>query len=237
MNGNPVLRAKNAGRPLIWGVVFGSLAAAATVVQMVLLGEVVARVLLEGSGLEEVRRPLGLLLGAVVARPGFVWLREVSVLRGAERAKRRVREQLLTHLLALGPAYHDGATYRRAYDDGRGGRREAGGLLRPLPAAGIPECAGSGPDRRLRAVAGPLERARAARHRAGNTGAYGPDRAPRREAHALAMDRPLPNGRPLPGCAARPYHAQRHSDAPEPAGRRSPAPATHSDAERWKSCA
>ena len=109
MNGNPVLRVKNAGRPLIWGVVFGSLAAAATVVQMVLLGEVVARVLLEGAGLEEVRRPLGLLLGAVVARPGFVWLREVSVLRGAERAKRRVREQLLTHLLALGPAYQNGA--------------------------------------------------------------------------------------------------------------------------------
>ncbi len=108
MNGNAVLNAKNAGAYLVLGVFFGFLAAAATVVQMVLLGEVIARVLLEGAGLEGVRRPLALLLGVVAARPGFVWLREVLALRGAERAKRRVREQLLAHLLALGPPYHDG---------------------------------------------------------------------------------------------------------------------------------
>ena len=108
MNGNTVLHKKNAGLPLIWSVVFGLLAATATVTQMVLLGEVVAKVLMEGAGLEEVGRPLLFLLGVVAARPGFVWLREVLALRGAERAKRRVREQLLAHLLALGPAYHDG---------------------------------------------------------------------------------------------------------------------------------
>ena len=108
MNGNPVLRVKNAGLPLILGIVFGSLAAVATVAQMVLLGEVIARVLLEEAGSEGVGRLLFFLLVTVMVRPGFVWLREVSALRGAERAKRRVRERLLAHLLTLGPAYHDG---------------------------------------------------------------------------------------------------------------------------------
>ena len=108
MNGNTVLNKKNAGSPLVWSVVFGVLAAAATVAQIVLLGEVVARVLMEGAGLEEVRRPLLFLLGVVAARPGFVWLREVLALWGAEGAKRRVRGQLLAHLPVLGPAYQNG---------------------------------------------------------------------------------------------------------------------------------
>ncbi len=108
MNGSLVLRTTRSRASLVWAVVFGLLAAAATVAQMVLLGEVVARVLLAGAGPGEVGRPLALLLGAVTARPVFVWLREVAALRGAEVAKRRARERLLEHLLALGPAYQAG---------------------------------------------------------------------------------------------------------------------------------
>ena len=89
-------------------VVFGLLAAAATVVQMVLLGGLISRVLLGGLGFEGVMVPLALLLAAIAARSGFVWLREVAALRGAETAKHSVRERLLAHLLVLGPAYHGG---------------------------------------------------------------------------------------------------------------------------------
>ena len=97
MSGIVVLRAGEARAPLVLTVVSGLLIAA-TVAQMVLLdevAEVVARVLQSGDGLECVGRPLALLLGAMVARPAFVWLREVVALRDAERAKRRVRERLL----------------------------------------------------------------------------------------------------------------------------------------------
>ena len=94
MSGIVVLRAGEARAPLVLTVVSGLLIAA-TVAQMVLLDEVVARVLQSGDGLECVGRPLALLLGAMVARPAFVWLREVVALRDAERAKRRVRERLL----------------------------------------------------------------------------------------------------------------------------------------------
>jgi ATP-binding cassette, subfamily C, bacterial CydCD len=108
MRGNAALRAGDAGTPLAWAVVFGALAAAATVVQAVSLGGVVAGVLLAGDGLTGVGRPLFFLLGAGVARAVFVWLREVVALRGAVGAKRRVRDRLLGHLFALGPAYHAG---------------------------------------------------------------------------------------------------------------------------------
>lgn len=103
MNESTVLRGARAKAFLAWAVIFGLLAAAATVVQMVFLGDIVARVLLDGAGPGEVGRPLAFLLGAVVARPVFVWLREVAALRGAAVAKRRVRERLVEYLPTLGP--------------------------------------------------------------------------------------------------------------------------------------
>ncbi|MGB3681275.1 MAG: thiol reductant ABC exporter subunit CydD [Rubrobacteraceae bacterium] len=105
MNESKILRAARARGPLAWAVVFGLLAAGATVAQMVLLGSIVSRVLLDGAGAGEVARSLAFLLGAVVARPVFVWLREVAALRGAVVAKRRVRERLIEHLPALGASH------------------------------------------------------------------------------------------------------------------------------------
>lgn len=103
MSESTVLRGARAKAPLAWAIIFGLLAAAATVVQMVFLGEIVARVLLNGAGPGEVGRPLAFLLGAVAARPVFVWLREVAALRGAVVSKRRVRERLVKHFPKLGP--------------------------------------------------------------------------------------------------------------------------------------
>ncbi len=104
MNESTVLRGARAKAPLAWAVIFGLLAAGAMVVQMIFLGEIVARVLLDGAGPGDVGRPLTFLLGAVLARPVFVWLREVFALRGAVAAKHRVRERLVEHLPTLGPA-------------------------------------------------------------------------------------------------------------------------------------
>lgn len=86
-------------------VVFGLLAAAATVVQAILLGGLASRVLLGGATADWFGRRLVILLCAVVARAVFVWLREVVALQGAARARRKVRGRLIGHLFSLNPAY------------------------------------------------------------------------------------------------------------------------------------
>jgi hypothetical protein len=65
MSGNSVLDAARVKTALFW----------ATVAEMVLLGEVVALMLFGGVDLEEVRRPLALLLGAAILelKGGKVW--------------------------------------------------------------------------------------------------------------------------------------------------------------------
>ena len=90
---------------LVATVVVGLLVAAATVAQMVFLSKVVGRVFLGGEGLREVGVLLLWLLGAVAVRAALVWVKEVVAVRGAVRAKSELREQLLSHLFNLGPAY------------------------------------------------------------------------------------------------------------------------------------
>jgi len=89
-------------------VVVGLLVAVATVAQMVFLSRVVDRVFLGGGDLTSVRSLLLFLIGAVTVRAGLVWVREVTAQRGAARAKSEVREQLLSHVFRLGPAYAAG---------------------------------------------------------------------------------------------------------------------------------
>lgn len=86
-------------------VALGTLSAAATVVQMIFLSRIIDRVFLKGAGLADVRSPLLLLLGAVLARVVLLWAREVVAGRGAVRVKSALRERLYAHLLRLGPAY------------------------------------------------------------------------------------------------------------------------------------
>lgn len=77
----------------------------ATVVQMVLLSQVVAEVLLARQGLAQVFPRLLGLGAALLVHAALVWGREVAVQRGAIRYKLATRQRLFTHLLRLGPSY------------------------------------------------------------------------------------------------------------------------------------
>jgi ATP-binding cassette, subfamily C, bacterial CydD len=89
-------------------VALGLLAAAATIVQLVLLSKVVDRVFIEGQDLVDVRDLLFLSLGASVVRSGLLWVREVAAQRGVVRVKSELRERLFAHVLRLGPSYTRG---------------------------------------------------------------------------------------------------------------------------------
>ena len=108
MNGKLLRHTKRARVFLVWAVVLGVLGTVATIVQMALLGNIVARVFVSGAGLGQLQWPLALLLGAVVARSGVLWLREVVAQRGAVHAKVDLRELLFARLVRLGPAYAGG---------------------------------------------------------------------------------------------------------------------------------
>ncbi len=75
---------------------------------MVFLSRIVDRVFLGGKDLAEVTTPLFMLLVAAVLRAALLWVREVTAQRGAVRVKSELREQLLAHILRLGPAYASG---------------------------------------------------------------------------------------------------------------------------------
>jgi ATP-binding cassette, subfamily C, bacterial CydD len=108
MNRELLRQAGSARVSLSLTVALGLLAAVATIAQMVFLARVVARVFVEGAGLEQVDGLLLMLLGASVLRSGLLWGREVAGQRGAIRVKSELRERLLAHVLRLGPAYAKG---------------------------------------------------------------------------------------------------------------------------------
>lgn len=67
---------------LTGAVVLGVLGTVTTIFQITFLAIVIGRVFLSGAGLEGVRTPLLLLLGAVVLRPVLLWLQQVVARRG-----------------------------------------------------------------------------------------------------------------------------------------------------------
>jgi ATP-binding cassette, subfamily C, bacterial CydD len=75
---------------------------------MVLLSKIVDRVFVGGEDFAAVTTQILALLGAVVVRAGLLWVREVTAQRGAVRVKFELREQLLSHVFRLGPAYAAG---------------------------------------------------------------------------------------------------------------------------------
>src|SRR5919108_2844222 len=89
-------------------VVVGMLVAVATIVQMVFLSKIVDRVFVGGEDLAAVTPQILALSGAVVVRAGLLWVREVTAQRGAVRVKSELREQLLSQVFRLGPAYAAG---------------------------------------------------------------------------------------------------------------------------------
>jgi ATP-binding cassette, subfamily C, bacterial CydD len=86
-------------------VAVGLLVAVATIAQMVFLSRIVDRVFVGGEDLAAVTTQILALSGAVVVRAGLLWVREVTAQRGAVRIKSGLREQLLSHVFRLGPAY------------------------------------------------------------------------------------------------------------------------------------
>ena len=54
---------------------------------MIFLSQIIDRAFLKGAGLPDVRGPLVLLLGAVLARAALLWTREVVAGHGAVRVK------------------------------------------------------------------------------------------------------------------------------------------------------
>ncbi len=89
-------------------IILGILGVGATIVQMVFLSKVINGVFLAHKTLAEVEPFLFYLLGFIALRGVLVWLREVTAQQGAVRVKSALRQQLFTHLFALGPAYQKG---------------------------------------------------------------------------------------------------------------------------------
>ncbi len=83
----------------------GFVAGALFVAQAILLSSAVNRVFLLGQTLQDVLPLLGLLLGLLLLRAGLISVQEVLAQRSASRIKRSLRQQLIAHVYALGPAY------------------------------------------------------------------------------------------------------------------------------------
>ena len=83
----------------------GFFAGALFVVQAILLSGVVNRVFRMGQTLSQVLPLLGLMLGLLLLRSCLIWAQEVLAQRSASRIKGRLRQQLIAHFYALGPAY------------------------------------------------------------------------------------------------------------------------------------
>ena len=86
----------------------GLLAAAATIIQMVLLAGIVVRVFQEDAGAGGVRTQIALLVCMAIVRAGLIWAREAVAGRGAVRVKSGIRRKLYAHILRLGPAFAKG---------------------------------------------------------------------------------------------------------------------------------
>ena len=89
-------------------IVTGLLGAFATITQMILLSKIVNAVFLSHRVLAQVSVPLVLLMGAMLARAGLLWGREVTAQRAAMRVKSYLRERVFAHLLQLGPVWSAG---------------------------------------------------------------------------------------------------------------------------------
>ncbi len=83
----------------------GFFAGALFVVQAILLSGVANRVFRMGQTLSQVLPLLGLMLGLLVLRACLIWGQEVLAQRAASRVKGDLRQQLIAHFYALGPAY------------------------------------------------------------------------------------------------------------------------------------
>lgn len=86
----------------------GGMTAAVAVGQAYLLSQAIGQVFLRGAGLDRIAPLLVGLVGLALLRAGFVWAGELSGQRLSSYVKIELRERLLAHIIALGPAYTGG---------------------------------------------------------------------------------------------------------------------------------
>ena len=89
-------------------IAVGLLVAIATIAQMVFLSKIVDQVFVGGEDLAAVTTLILALSGAMAARAGLLWVREVTAQQGAVQVKSELRGQLLSQVFRLGPAYATG---------------------------------------------------------------------------------------------------------------------------------
>ncbi|PWH18325.1 MAG: thiol reductant ABC exporter subunit CydD [Anaerolineae bacterium] len=97
--------ARSSQLALVLTIVLGFLGGLLTILQAWVLARIITEVFLNGLARDAVLGLLAALLGVVVLKAGAVWGSEVSANVVAQRVKSDLRERLVTHLTALGPAY------------------------------------------------------------------------------------------------------------------------------------
>ena len=100
-----VLRIRGVRIALSTAILLGTLAALLTISQAYLLSIVISGVFLAGRSLDQVWGMLLMLLGVIAARGILVYGSQVTANSAGMRARAGMRERLVAHLFALGPAY------------------------------------------------------------------------------------------------------------------------------------
>lgn len=94
--------------PLLAVILSGLLTGLLTIWQAWLLSHVINAVFLERQSLEQVERPLVLMLFIIGGRALLAWLNEIFANAIAVKVKTDLRQRIFTHILRLGPAYARG---------------------------------------------------------------------------------------------------------------------------------
>lgn len=97
--------ARSSNLALTTTIVLGFFGGLLTILQAWIFARIIDDVFLNGLARNSVLGLLAVLVGVVIVKAGTVWGSEVAANLVAQRVKSDLRERLVTHLAALGPAY------------------------------------------------------------------------------------------------------------------------------------
>ena len=89
---------------LVVAVLVGSVTALLVILQARLLSDAIVRVTSEGAGWSDVRDTVLAVAAVFAARALLAWMAEAAAVRASARAKEQLRQGVVEHVLALGPA-------------------------------------------------------------------------------------------------------------------------------------